>query len=471
MQSLAPAVRPDQTAAPRAALERPFYFIVVLWGERFRSFLLDFALPTLLSPNNLLALNTSPRSKFLICTRPEDWSVIERASVFQLLNKYVEPVYVEIPPCPAGVPGGIHMGTGHRLGYGFAHAAQAYAFVLMPDCVFSDGMIARLQDLAREGIELVMIPALRFAQEPLFEQLRKAGISPADHHKGAAAPICLQSRDLVRMALKSMHSESASYEWNAGYFHPIPSAVWWRVPGEDGIVLHSLSWAPMIDFAAVHEHDASTFDYWTFDGDYAYKNLGNISRVHLVLDSDEMFMASWSRSAENPYDLTPRKELGWPLVGGLVKRHRFRQAFYGGDLRLDPLRQTMLFHGARWHAEPVDQAWLPVEQRAVRALYSCVAPPADERIAVVLPPRKDMPTLVPLVRGLVSLMCAIGVAILRVRDVLRHFWIHREAFLPRMRQVLHGDPDVIRWLIWRARELAYYLAGRTAPGKPPRPNR
>jgi hypothetical protein len=469
MQSLAPAARPDQAAAPRAALERPFYFIVVLWGERFRNFLLDLALPTLLSPNNLPALNTRPRSKFLICTRREDWSAIERAPVFQLLSRYVEPVYVEIPPCPAGVPGGIHMGTGHRLGYGLAHAAQAYAFVLMPDCVFSDGMVARLQELAREGVELVMIPALRFAQEPLFEQLRKAGISPADHD-GSAAPIRLQSRDLVRMALASMHSESASYEWDATYFHPIPSAVWWRVPGEDGIVLHSLSWAPVIDFAAVPEHDASTFDYWTFDGDYAYKNLGNISRIHLVLDSDEMCMASWSRSAENPYDLTPRKELGGPFAS-LVKRHLFRKAFYGGDLRLDPLRQTMLFHGARWHAEPVNQAWAPVEQRALRTLCSCVAPPADERTAAVLPPGKDMPVLGPPVRGLLGLGCAIGVAILRVRDVFRHFWIHREAFLPRLRQVLHGDRDVIRWLTWRARELAYYLAGRTAPGKPPRPNR
>jgi hypothetical protein len=75
------------------------------------------------------------------------------------------------------------------------------------------------------------------------------------------------------------------------------------------------------------------------------------------------------------------------------------------------------------------------------------------------------------VRKTFYFMCTVAVALLRVRDIFRHIWIHREAFVPRLRQVLAGDRNVIRWLTWRARELACYLAGRTAPGKPPRPNR
>src|SRR5881227_3035589 len=83
-----------------AMLERPFYFIIVLWGERFRNYFLDLCLPTLLSPGNLPALRTRARSKFLICTRPEDWAVLQNTPVFQLLQQYVEPVYIEIPECP-----------------------------------------------------------------------------------------------------------------------------------------------------------------------------------------------------------------------------------------------------------------------------------------------------------------------------------------------------------------------------------
>jgi hypothetical protein len=342
-------------------------------------------------------------------------------------------------------------------------------------------MIARLQKLSTQGIQLALAPALRFAEEPLFHQLELAGIRARDRN-GAASPIALQNRDLVRMALTSMHSETKSFEWDAPYFHPIPSAVWWRVPNEDGIVVHSLSWAPLLlDYTAVPQHDTSTFDDWTWDGDYVYKNLGNTKRVHLVLDSDEMFMASWSRLDENPRDLTPQRELSRPIIKELIKRQRFKEAFYRGHsdpnkgkaFLLDPLRQHMFFHAARWHAAPLNRSWNRVERRALRTLYSCVAPPTDERVGAALPPRANIPYGVAgtFVRSVVNVVCGFGVAILRVRDVFRHFWIHREAIIPRARQVLHGDREVIRWLTWRARELVYSLAGRVAPGKPPRPNR
>src|SRR5215217_117467 len=97
-------------------LERSFYFIVVLWGARFCNYFLDFCLPTLLAAGNLPSLQTKQRSKFLVCTRPEDWAALQKAPVFRLLSQYVEPVYVEIPPCPPGIPGGVHMGIGHRRG-------------------------------------------------------------------------------------------------------------------------------------------------------------------------------------------------------------------------------------------------------------------------------------------------------------------------------------------------------------------
>jgi hypothetical protein len=467
-------------------LERPFYFITVLWDERFRNYFLDLCLPTLLATGNLPSLQTKQRSKFLICTRPEDWSALQIAPVFQLLSQHVEPIYVEIPPRPPGVPGGVHMGTGHRRGCELAHAAKAYALVLTPDCMFSDGMVARVQELARQGVQLALAPALRFAEEPLFAELERAGISPHGR-KDMAAPITLGSRELVRIALASMHSETKSYEWEAPYLHPIPSALWWRVPGENGIVLHSLSWAPLLfDYAAVPQHDISTFDHWTWDGDYIYKNLGNIKRIHLVLDSDELFMASWAPAAENPYDLSPQKLLERPIVGGLVKRHRFSEAFYKGysdpskpnPFLFDPLKQQIFFRAARWHSERFTPTWDAVERRALRTLYSCVAPPADRRVAEALPARHESRLdqiaylfLGTFVRRAIEFVCAVAVAVLRVRDVFRHFWIHREALVPRLRQVLAGDRAVIRWLAWRARELACYLMGRTAPGKPPRPNR
>src|SRR5262249_59361841 len=203
--------KPAQTARNVPVLERPFYFIIVLWGERFRDYFLDLCLPTLLSERNLPSLATRPRSKFLICTRPEDWAAVQAAPIFKLLERYVEPVNLEIPPCPPGVSGCVHMGIGHRRGCELAYQAKAYPFVLTPDCIFSDGTVARLQELALAGVQLALVPALRFAEEPLFERLQQAGISPRER-TGTAAPIAISNRELARMALASMHSETMTYE-------------------------------------------------------------------------------------------------------------------------------------------------------------------------------------------------------------------------------------------------------------------
>ena len=97
-----------------AALDRPFYFIVVLWGERFRDSFLDFCLASALSPGNIPALQKSRRSKYLITTRPKTGGDGD-APMFRLLKSFLEPVYIEIPPCPPGRSGYQHMSIGHRI--------------------------------------------------------------------------------------------------------------------------------------------------------------------------------------------------------------------------------------------------------------------------------------------------------------------------------------------------------------------
>src|SRR5438067_12634743 len=96
-------------AEPVTVLARPFYFIVVLWGERFRNYFLDLGLPTLLSPGNLPALKTDPRSKFVICSPAEDWAALHAAPVVRLLEQYVDVAHIDIPACPPGVSGCVHM--------------------------------------------------------------------------------------------------------------------------------------------------------------------------------------------------------------------------------------------------------------------------------------------------------------------------------------------------------------------------
>ncbi len=60
---------------------------------------------------------------------------------------------------------------------------------------------------------------------------------------------------------------------------------------------------------------------------------------------------------------------------------RFHQAFYSGFF--DPLKQSIFFQTARWHANPINENWAAVERRALNTLYTCVAPPRGDAARVV----------------------------------------------------------------------------------------
>jgi hypothetical protein len=346
-------------------VERPFYFITVVWGRKYTERFLQYCVGSLLAAGNLPSLRTGQRSKFLIATLPSDWDYMKGTPIFREMERYLEPVFIEIPPCPAGQLACLHMGLGHVAACDRAYRDKAYGVILAPDTMISDGTVRNLQKHAAAGIEVVWVAALRFAQEPLFENLRAAGVQVDDGESGKA--FAVSGRDLVRAGLHAIHSETLTYEWEASYFLNAPSAVWWRVPGEDGAVVHCLSWAPLLlDFSAMPRHDISALETWTIDGDYVFKNLGATPKLHVVQDSDEMFYCGWSALAEGAYPLTPRFTNRFRWMNDVAKADDFRAIFYSS--RYDPLKQSTFFLPVRWHAEPINAAWQHVERRAQRLL-------------------------------------------------------------------------------------------------------
>ena len=174
----------DPALLEKARSLRPFYFIVVVWGERYTDFLLNFCIASLLSPNNIPALANRGRNKFLIATTDEDWARMQPSPIFRLLKEYVEPIFIRIPPCPADVSQCVHMGIGHKLATHMAFEDRAYAAVLTPDMMVSDGTFAAAQRHAANGIEVVLVAALRFGEEPLFDNLEKLGLASASSRFG-----------------------------------------------------------------------------------------------------------------------------------------------------------------------------------------------------------------------------------------------------------------------------------------------
>ena len=425
-------------------LERPFYFVVVLWGQRFRDYFLDYCLPSLLSPGNLPSLSTSAPSTLVIATQPEDWAAMKTTAIFKEMERHVIPVMAEIPAYSPGKSVYEHMGMGHKIALGMAHRAKAYTMVLTPDCMLSDGSISRLQDLARDGVELVLAPALRFGEEPFLEHLDAMGVLSSARRRGSAEPLVVTGRQLVSAAVNSLHSETLSYEWAAPYFVPVAPAAWWRVPGEDGMVLHSLSWAALLlDYALLVEHDTSTLESWTLDGDYLHKNLRRITNIHIVCDSDEMFLASWGPVNQNRCD--PYAPFKIPVVGKMMRATQFRDSFYGPVF--DAFKRRIFFYPVRWHARPVNADWERVEQEAARTLGRWLRPQETIGLKIALLP-------------------------LRLMFFVSECWTNRAAMLRRLRQLWRGDPGVRQWVAWRLRAMACRLLGikfnAPRPTPPPR---
>lgn len=289
--------------------------------------------------------------------------------LFEKLREYVEPVFIEIAPCPKGKSACEHMGSGHKAACEQAYREKAYAVILTPNSMFSDGTVRRLQEHAAGGVELVWVPALRFAEESFLGHLRAWKLIRDEKRRQTGNALIISGAEMVRAAINGFHTETLSYEWDASCFPKLPSALWWRVPGENGILVYSLSWAPfLLDFAVAKSHDTTTLDNWTIDGDYVFRNLGSAPKIHVVQDSDEMFYSSWAPLGDRAIDLKPRYVSHFNSINFLCKAEEFRSAFYGPIF--DPLKRRMFFHPLRWHANPINSRWRQVERRSGRSCAS-----------------------------------------------------------------------------------------------------
>ncbi len=448
-------VRPAGSASASPETLRPFYFAVVFWGETFRNYLTDYCLPSLLASGNIPVLGGG-KHKFIFCTTPHDWEVISATGIFTTLKKHIEPHFIEIPPAPAGKSGCEHMGIGHKLATQMAHRDGAYGVFVTPDLMVSDGTVAALRGHALAGARVVLVAALRFGEEPLFQRLAALGVLKADgppfrraEGTGQGAPLAITGRQMAAACIHSFHSETERYEWEASYFTHFPAACWWRVPEDEGIVLHSLSWAPFLcDYSVVEEHDTSALENWTMDGDYIHQNFGAGSNIHVVTDSDEMMLVSWAPLADRPQSLVPNPLKMLPVVGPLIKGGVLRAVLLSGVF--DELKLKIFFTPVRWHAREVTSAWQATEARAACVLHD-YAWDLD-------------PSWRGRVHPLWRMFLLLWVPVARVWIVVAQLNQHRSRLAARLFSALRGDRDAWVRILRRFRTVLRQIVGAEVKG-------
>jgi hypothetical protein len=297
----------------------------------------------------------------------EDWEIIRQAPIVKALARYAEPVHIAISQPPEGVSPCVHMGLGHKLATDLCFQDKAYGFVLTPDALVSDGTMRAAQKHALEGKSLIIMAALRFATEPLFEAFADSGYDrPGQDRAQSAEALSISGRELVRMGIPAFHSQTLSYDFEAPYFfgdgHCVPAAFW-RVPSDGGIVLHSLSWAPILmDYAVLGDHDTRALEEWTIDGDYLHVNFGKTA-IHVCTDSDEMMLVSWASVDDKPVSLRP--SLGRTLSSSYCRWQNSAALRLNLSLDIfDPMKVALFSRAVRWHVKDIDQDWLSVEEKA-----------------------------------------------------------------------------------------------------------
>jgi hypothetical protein len=336
--------RPARRRLPHAPGAAPlvFYFTAIFWGGQYRQYFLDLLVASLLAPGNIPSLRNREDSRFVICTTATDWAAVQEAPAFQELARFIQPIWIEIPYPEPGANKMLSMSKGHMLVSELAYAARALGVFVTPDLVLSDGSVRRLQELAEQKIAVVLCAALRFTYEGCIPELRRRGfLAPG-------MPLTISGRQLMEIACANLHSETLRFDIAARDFAEWPSAVLWRVSPVD-VLVHSFSWAPLlVDYAQLGGHSTTTFDNWTLDGDYIYANFGDDTRrVHVVTDSDEIALVSFTQEAEHTFlPLQPRSLFDFPVIGYLVKL-LFTRRFYH-SAQIDPLKRRIFTKPVRW---------------------------------------------------------------------------------------------------------------------------
>jgi len=329
---------------------RPYYLMLTFWGEKYRNYFYAFCLPSLLSPNNLPVLQHVKGSKLIISTTQGDWEFLEKTRLFDLLRTYVEPYFIDIGYPPEDVPVQWHMSKGHLLAARKAYDDFALAGFLAPDLIVSDGMVRNVMTAVATGKKAVMVQALRFAMEPVVQELETRELMKPD------MPMTLPPRLLGFIATKALHSEIGRYDFESTFYENCPIWSYWRVPHKNCIVMHTVSWALLLgDYTEVPRYRDKFLENSTIDGFYVYHNFSHLrdtGEMHLFTDSDEVMFMS----------LTPESEMNFPFVEQkvspqprkrYVKRVQDLRRFLASDV-LDPFRRWVYHVPAFIHGDDLD---------------------------------------------------------------------------------------------------------------------
>jgi hypothetical protein len=251
-----------------------FFISTPVWGKNHVRLFLSIGLPSLLAPGNLPSLARGATCKYLIYTRQEDVEILEASAAFRRLEKLlpveIRPITEEITQ-PHRTMSDCHMHTME-----LADAANAAALFLPPDCVWSDGSLSRLMEIARSGKSVVHMSGVRLDRDAVMSDLLASATENGE-------VLQIAPRPLVDTALRHLHPIAFSHFWNEHEGDLMPANLMWTVPGE-GLLLRCFHLHPLM----VKSQLANAKFASTIDDDLVPCACPDPRGDYVVTDSDEL---------------------------------------------------------------------------------------------------------------------------------------------------------------------------------------
>lgn len=323
---------------------KPFQFSVIAWGQAYVDLLVNVSLPSQLSAGNLPAVPVTAGTQFRIFTTDEHLNEIRQSAAFRrlaaLMPTRLTRVEMDGQPQPHKI-----LTECHRHALADAAEQRANAVFVSPDGIYAEGSHARLVQLARAGMEVVMVSSIRLSLSGMLPALKRR--FPYD----AQGALAIQPRQLVRLTMEHPHRITRELFWPPT--SRCPSHLYWPV-GDEGILARCFHVHPMM---VAPPPESVSFDS-TIDGDYVWRAFPDLKRIYVVRDSDELCVGEISRdefhikSGERP--MSSEEIAVWT------------------SLRTNPLHIAMFRQPFRFHACTPSNLWPQVEAEAAEAVQHAV---------------------------------------------------------------------------------------------------
>lgn len=357
---------------------KEFYITNVFWGEEFRRYFLNTCLPSLLWPLNRTA-RAKDHNTLLIVTTREDWKRVMDAPITAMARHHYNFEWMELPSGRDIPDKFLRCAEGYRVAAERLASRPCAALHLSPDLIVGDGTLPELFARRAAGAAVVVVPVWRSELEGIQRRLSVA--VPINKGLTLATDRPIRGRELARVCADAVHSFECDRYWDGRGFRDDVGTLWWRVPGDDGWLMHAPTGVCFIDYGRIDSHEVSGLRNLPFD---AYPSMfkPTAGTVETARDSDSLFIASFTPADEAPRFPSDRWQYKMPVLGQLTRGLAFRLhvrrmfALARNEVSLRALAQPF-----RVHTGDLTKEWDDVAMRAARIIAKYVGDliPGDTR--------------------------------------------------------------------------------------------